>query len=89
MAYAVALRDRGIRMAALALLAGAMSGCVSVRISSGAAATIFLVPIFLDDERGRMNTGGSYSDPRWFSDPDSHPAVRPKPPAKTPPLAGS
>ena len=65
-----------------------MSGC-AVQVSGGAAAAIFLVPIFTDDGRGRMDTGSSYSDPRWFSDPDSHPAVRPKPAAKTLAPAGS
>jgi hypothetical protein len=65
-------------------LAGLLAGCVSVRAANGVAATIILVPIFLDDDRGRMQSGNTYSDPRWFSDPDSHPAVRPRPAAATP-----
>lgn len=73
------------RCSLLLAFAGALGGCASVRISNNVAATIFLVPIFLDDDRGRMTGGGSYSDPRWFSDPDSHPAVRPRPPAKPAP----
>jgi len=84
-----ALNARRARLLALLLGVCVTSGCVSVRISNGAAAAIFLVPIYLDDDRGRMNSGSTYSDPRWFSDPDSHPAVRPKPVAKTPPPAGS
>ena len=69
----------------VASCAGLLAGCVSVRLSNGVAATILLVPILVDDGEGRMATGGGYYDSRWFSDPDSHPAVRPKPGApKTP-----
>jgi hypothetical protein len=68
----------------LLALAGLLAGCATVRITNNVAATIFLVPIFLDDDRGRMPNGSTYSDPSWFSDPDSHPAVRPRPPSAKP-----
>jgi len=60
------------------LLASPLAGCVA-HLSTNVSTVIFLVPIMLDDDRGRMRGGGGYTDSRWFADPDSHPAVRPKP----------
>jgi len=68
------------RALAALLLCLTAAGCmVTVHLSSGTAAALMLVPVMVDDGAGRMNTGGGYYEARWFSDPDSHPAVRPKP----------
>ena len=41
--------------------------------------TILFIPVY-DDAHPMMNgMGNSYNELRWFSDPDSHPAVRPRP----------
>jgi hypothetical protein len=64
------------------LLAPALASCsVTIPISTGAANVltgVFAIPILFDDGGGRMQTSGGYSDVRWFANPDSHPAVRPK-----------
>jgi len=60
----------------------ALGACtVSIPVSTGASNVItgvFMLPILLDDGGGRMKTSGGYSDVGWFTNPDSHPAVRPK-----------
>lgn len=64
------------------------AACVQIQISSGAAATLLLIPVYLDDG-GMMNRSGTtYYDTRWYTDPDSHPAVRPAP-RKSPEAAGA
>jgi len=63
-------------------LAPALAGCsISIPVSAGTANVItgvFMLPILLDDGGGRMQTSGGYSDAGWFTNPGSHPAVRPK-----------
>jgi hypothetical protein len=63
-------------------LALALASCsVAIPISTGAANVltgVLAIPILFDDGGGRMQTSGGYSDVRWFANPDSHPAVRPK-----------
>lgn len=61
------------------LFLGAVAACVSVQ-PRGANMTILFFPVY-DIDHPMMNGagGGNRSELRWFSDPDSHPAVRPKP----------
>lgn len=66
------------------LLAVPASGCVQIQIGSNAAALLMLVPLYTDDGGAMRNGAGTtYTNPRWYADPDSHPAVRP-PPRKAP-----
>ena len=75
---------RLLRPFLLAALALTVSGCVQIQISSNAAAALMLIPIYTDDGGQMRNSAGTtYYNPRWYSDPDSHPAVRP-PPRKAP-----
>jgi hypothetical protein len=65
----------------------ALGGCAQLTINGNIAATMLLIPIYLDDG-GMMNRAGTtYYDSRWYADPDSHPAVRP--PRKPPEAAGA
>ncbi len=56
-------------------------GCVSTQ-TRDRDMTILFMPVY-DDSRPMMRGMGSgYEDLRWFSNPDSHPAVRPRPAAQ-------
>ena len=65
---------------ALALLLSTIAGagCVQVAVS-GNVGYLLLIPVLMDDGGGINRTATSYTDTRWFADPDSHPAVRPAP----------
>jgi len=74
---------RLVRTTLAALLICSAAGCVSVQGARGTT-TILFVPVY-DDAHPMMNgMGNGGSDLRWFSDPDSHPAVRPRPGARPP-----
>ena len=74
---------RLVRTTLAVLLIGCAAGCMSVQGSRGTTTILFL-PVY-DSEHPVMNgMGDNRSDVRWFGDPDSHPAVRPRPGARPP-----
>jgi len=78
---------RASRLLLLALMLP-LSGCaISIAVPANVG-IVFAIPVLFDDGRGRMSTAGGYYDTQWFSDPDSHPAVRPKPQSKVEAGAG-
>jgi len=75
----------------LLVLALTGAGCVQIQIGSNAAALLMLIPVYTDDGGEMRNSNGAgttYYNPRWYADPDSHPAVRP-PPRKAAPETGN
>jgi hypothetical protein len=73
---------RLLRLSACLLPLSCGACAANIAISNGAASVltgVMAMPILFDDGGGRMATSGGFYDTRWYSDPDSHPAVRPKP----------
>jgi hypothetical protein len=64
------------------LICGA-AGCVSMQGARGTT-TILFVPVYDNAHPVMSGMGDNRSDVRWFGDPDSHPAVRPRPGARPP-----
>jgi len=57
------------------------AGCVSTQ-TRDRDMTILFMPVYDDRHPIMRGMGSSYEDLRWFSNPDSHPAVRARPAAQ-------
>lgn len=67
------------RLVAIAALLAA-TGCATVRTADGGTTTVVLpLPSRVIDGNVYNRAGTGYYNPRWTFDPDSHPAVRPRP----------